>query len=218
MRLYALDGHHSWFSWSSLTWFGDTALLLPAAAALGLAFLLRPGARMLAFRWALAFGSVGFLVLATKIAFIGWGIGNAAADFTGLSGHSALSAVFWPVVGWIAARNHGVVLRRLAIGGGVAFALGIGLSRLVLHLHSPSEVVSGLLVGFSASAWLIGSSRQGVGPLRTVVSFAAVFVLGLILVRHGTPAPTTQLIEVTVVRLLGKTEPYTRDDLRAGRI
>ncbi|WPB58670.1 phosphatase PAP2 family protein [Xylophilus sp. GOD-11R] len=208
----------SWFSWSALTWFGDSGLLLPAAAALGLAFLIAPGSRAMAVRWAIAFGGVGLLTLVTKIAFMGWGIGSAAADFTGLSGHSALSAAFWPVVAWLVGRNRRQPMRGLLIVSGFMFAAAIGFSRIPLDAHSPSEVLAGLLVGFLGSAWFMSQSRESRSPLRIFVSGAMVFVAGLVVFQHGRPAPTTQLIEVTVVRLLGVTEPYTRADLHTGRI
>ena len=208
---YAL--HHPFFSWYSLSWFGDTALLLPAGLALGIALLLRSESRGLALRWALAFGTTGLLAMSTKIAFMGWGIGSAALDFTGLSGHSALSAAFWPVAGWMGTQRRSVALRTTAIGLGVLLALAIGVSRLALGVHSFSEVVLGLLVGGGTSFWFISGIKRD-PPRRTTFAPAVLIVIALIAVlQHGRPAPTTALLETTVIRVLGVSKPFTRQDL-----
>lgn len=202
-----------WLTWTSLTWFGDSALLLPAALLLGLALLASRGSRILALRWGAAFGSAGLLVLVTKIAFIGWGIGIAAVDFTGLSGHSALSATFWPVAGWMATQNRSRATRVAGIAVGCLFALGIGVSRVVLEMHSVSEVVSGLLLGFVLSSWFLRPVQASARLVPLLAPVALVLVVGLIVMQHGRPAPTTQLVEATVVRALGKSAPFTRRDL-----
>jgi len=44
-----------------------------------------------------SFGITGAIVSASKLAFMGWGIGIRELDFTGFSGHSALFAAFWPI-------------------------------------------------------------------------------------------------------------------------
>jgi len=48
-----------------------------------------------------SFGITGAIVSASKLAFMGWGIGIRELDFTGFSGHSALFAVFWPIFLWL---------------------------------------------------------------------------------------------------------------------
>lgn len=202
-----------WLTWTSLTWFGDSALLLPAAFVLGSTLLASRGSRISALRWAVAFGSAGLLVLITKIAFIGWGIGIASIDFTGLSGHSALSATFWPVAGWMATQNRSRATRYAGIAVGCLFALGIGVSRVVLEMHSVSEVVSGLSLGFVLSNWFLSPVRGTARPVPLLAPVALLIVAGLIVVQHGKPAPTTQLVESTVIRALGRSAPFTRRDL-----
>ena len=41
-----------------------------------------------------AFGITGTVVCISKLAFMGWGIGIREIDFTGFSGHTALSTAF----------------------------------------------------------------------------------------------------------------------------
>ena len=209
--------HSPWLTWRTLTWLGDSTLLLPAAAAVGLALVFTRGWFRLALRWAVAFGSTGFLVLATKVAFVGWGIGSASADFTGISGHSALAAGFWPVLGWLAVDRRSAPLRGCAIGLGVALALAVGYSRLTLSAHSTSEVITGLALGLLASAWFLRTALRRPRPGFSLAPLAIGMTLALIALLHGRPAPTTPLIEKLVVRALGISQPFTRHDLHRRR-
>lgn len=204
-------------NWASLTWFGDSNLLLPAAAALAVALLLSRSTRPLTPRWVLAFGLTGFVVLAAKIAFVAWGIGSAELDFTGFSGHSALSACFWPVWAWLlTARLEKPAISRAAIGAGYLVAIAIAFSRLMLEVHSVSEVVSGLVIGAAGSAWFLAGARRR-NPLRPALPAALatlLFMAAMTVALHGRPAPTTHWIEKTTMRMLGITTPFTRHDLR----
>ena len=207
-------------SWTSLTWFGDSNLLLPAGAAMAMAMalLMQRSARGLAVRWLLAFGLTGFVVLATKIAFVAWGIGSAELDFTGFSGHSALSACFWPVWAWlVTAWLDKPAACRAAVVAGYLLALAIAVSRLMLEVHSVSEVVSGLIVGTGASLWFLAGTRER-KPVRRPAIASAMFALGttalMTVALHGRAAPTTHWIETSIMQMLGITTPFTRHDLR----
>ncbi len=81
--------------------FGDSTVLLPSAAALFIVLMLRKTSRLLAWQWSLLFGITGAIVCASKLAFMGWGLGIRKLDYTGFSGHSALSAAFWPIFLWL---------------------------------------------------------------------------------------------------------------------
>ncbi len=81
--------------------FGDSTVLLPSAAALFIVLMLRKTSRLLAWQWSLLFGITGAIVCASKLAFMGWGLGIRELDYTGFSGHSALSAAFWPIFLWL---------------------------------------------------------------------------------------------------------------------
>lgn len=140
-------------SWTTLSLLGDSRLLLPTAAV-----LVGIGACQQcrwAVRWAMALSVLGLVVLASKLAFLGWGIGVPALDFTGFSGHAALSAAVWPVVGHLLGR--GGAARRWAVAAGVALAAAIGVSRLPLNAHSWSEVTGGWLIGACAAACALAS-------------------------------------------------------------
>ncbi|MCZ2496612.1 phosphatase PAP2 family protein [Xylophilus sp. Kf1] len=214
-----------WMSWSFLTWFGDSNLLLPAAFVVAVALILGKSTRGLTPRWIVAFGMTGFLVLATKIAFIAWGMGSADLDFTGFSGHSALAACFWPVGAWLlVARPDGAAWRRGAIALGYLISVAIAGSRLALDVHSLSEVVSGFLVGAAGSAWFLsrasvafatGQPRGSVPvPSAPARLLALGFLAAMTITLHGRPAPTTHWIERSTMQMLGVTTPFTRHDLR----
>jgi hypothetical protein len=55
--------------------FGDSTVLLPSAAAVFMVLFLRRPSRQIAWQWGLLFGITGAIVSASKLAFMGWGIG-----------------------------------------------------------------------------------------------------------------------------------------------
>lgn len=141
---------------------GDSRLLLPMSAV-----LLFAGWRVGTVwhvRWAMALMVVGLIVLASKLAFLGWGIGVASLDFTGFSGHAAMSAVVWPMTAFIAAATHRA--GKWAAMLGFALAAAVGYSRIPLNAHSWSEVVSGGLLGAVASAWALDATSTSARRLN----------------------------------------------------
>lgn len=137
-------------SWTSITALGDSAVLLPCATLMLLWLWALPDSRGLAWRWAALFVGVAGLVIASKLAFMAWGWGIRRLDFIGLSGHSAMAAVVWPALFALASGNSSRRWRCVAAGCGLLLALLIAVSRLVLHVHSAAEVVSGFLIGTAA--------------------------------------------------------------------
>ncbi|KVE38726.1 phosphatase PAP2 family protein [Burkholderia sp. TSV86] len=140
-----------------LTLFGDPFITGPLAVAV-LAWFAAIGYRRAALYWALSFaGGVGLVAL-TKFVYSGWGIGIAAWRFTGISGHTMLSASVYPLVALVCAR--GKMGMRFAIVAGFAFAFSIGVSRVVLGFHSWSEILSGWMVGASAAVFTVSRMRR----------------------------------------------------------
>jgi undecaprenyl-diphosphatase len=68
------------------------------------------------------------------------------------SGHTVLAASLWPWLGLLLGGSHPRA-RRIGCALGVAIAVAIGASRLLLAVHRPSEVLGGLGIGF-AWCWL----------------------------------------------------------------
>lgn len=146
-------------TWHLLSMLGDSRLLLPTAAVLMFA-----GWRAHSswhWRWASALTVVGLLVLGSKLAFLGWGIGVARWDFTGFSGHAAMAAGVWPMVCYIA--MPGDRSRRLMALLGLSLAGAVAYSRLPLNAHSWSEVISGWLLGAVASSLVLRGAQPVLG-------------------------------------------------------
>ncbi len=197
--------------WHLISRFGDTALLLPCAALLLLSLCHR-GEWRAARDWCLAFAAAAALTLASKLAFIGWGIGVPALDFTGFSGHSMMAASLlpvlmhrlaparWPRLGWTAATL------------GASLALLVGYSRLPLGAHSASEVVGGLALGFAVSGGtlLAAAPRRRRSPRAPLLLLIGALLLGV--PASGAHAPTEQWIEQIALYLSGRARAFQRED------
>lgn len=202
-------------AWRALTWLGDSALMLPTALLIALVLLISRDGRGAALAWCLAFGAGGGLVLLSKLAFMGWGIGSARWNFTGFSGHTAIGTSVWPVLLWLASVSGSRRARGLAVGAGWCLGAAIGVSRLALHAHSVSEVISGFLLGLAVSIGFLWLARRRAPPRPPWAAWLGLLLLPLLFLTPGQPAPTQSLLELTAVRLAGIERPFTRSDLRA---
>lgn len=202
--------------WQLFTWLGDSALLLPCAALVALWLLIPRATRPQGWTWVLCFGATGALVALTKLLFLGWGMGSAALDFTGISGHTALSTCFWPVALWLMGSRGTHRLRvALAVAGWLLGAL-IGVSRMALDAHSATEVGAGFALGAAASlVFLLRQRRWPHLRIRAHWVFAALLA-PLLVVEPGWRAPTHDFVAWLAVELAGHDRPYTRADLHQG--
>ncbi|MCW0319582.1 phosphatase PAP2 family protein [Pantoea dispersa] len=200
-------------SWRTLTYFGDSMLLIPTAVIIALVLTWKSDNRRTVWYWLLAFGLAGLLVSISKIMFLGFGIGSARYNFTGFSGHSAMSATLWPVMMWLISGRWPTFWRALTIGIGYLIPLMVGLSRLVIHAHSVSEVLAGLMLGFTLSSAFLLSQRRTALKGFSVVQVAVAFLIPLLLMGHGRVATTQQFLERFSADLAGLEKPFTRADL-----
>lgn len=200
-------------SWRTLTYFGDSMLLIPTAVIIALVLPWKSDNRRTVWYWLLAFGLAGLLVSISKIMFLGFGIGSARYNFTGFSGHSAMSATLWPVMMWLISGRWPTFCRALTIGIGYLIPLMVGLSRLVIHAHSVSEVLAGLMLGFTLSSAFLLSQRRTALKGFSVVQVAVAFLIPLLLMGHGRVATTQQFLERFSADLAGLEKPFTRADL-----
>ena len=196
-------------AWHLLTRLGEAQVLLPATLLAVVMLWRRPDARSLAAWWMALLGAAAGLAVASKIAFIGWGIGWAEFDFTGMSGHAVFSAAIFPLLMGVLASNAPRAFRYLAVAAGCVLALLIGLSRLVLGAHSVSEVLIGWLVGGAATAAVLALARlpgDATDPLVVIVA-----ALWLIFMPVHAPNSRTQALLTRVSLMLsGHKTPYTR--------
>lgn len=203
--------------WFLISRFGETTLLLPCALLLYL-WLRQVGEARAARTWLIHFSAAALVTLASKLAFMGWGLGSPALDFTGLSGHSMMAAAVFPVLAHRflpAARGAGAVV---ALGTGIAMALLVGYSRLAVDAHSVSEVFGGLAAGMAASlGFLARTAHWPRQPAPPAVAMAIV-VLMLALPATGAHAPTTEWLENMAISLSGRERPFRRVDWPMGRV
>ncbi len=192
-----------------LTRLGEVQILLPAALLSMLVLAHNTDTRSLATNWLGLLSLASLLTLASKIAFIGWGIGSAWLDFTGISGHTMFAAAVYPLLLGTLTSRLPPWGQKTAVAAGFALALLVGMSRLEVGAHSLSEIVVGLLLGGAASAFAIaraGLPRSGIGSSLTVL--VALWVL--ITPVHVPRLPTHSLVTRLALSLSGSPVPHTR--------
>lgn len=203
--------------WWYVTALGDSAVLLPCALLIALWLLVWRETRKTGWLWLLAVLVDAGGVALTKVLYMGWGLHPPGLDFIGLSGHSALSFLIWPVVGALAAARARPGWRALGIAAGALLALGVTVSRLVLHAHSPSEALLGGVCGALLAGTFLGLSRW---PLAVPAAgrWIALSLLLPLFVTYGQVFPSNRVLAWVALRLSGHAAIYTRRDLgrRAG--
>jgi drug/metabolite transporter (DMT)-like permease len=195
-----------------LTRLGEAQILLPAALLIGAAMLRRAHTRPLATWWLLLLGIAVVLTAASKIAFIGWGVGVPELNFTGVSGHAMVSAGVYPVLFSTVAGQRTPTGRLLALIAGCLLAVCIAVSRVVLGAHSISEVVAGLLVGGMTSLLTLNRSESDRRLEAPVLGLLVAIWLGL-MPMHAPASRTHATMTRLALWLSGHDTPYTRRDL-----
>lgn len=201
-------------SWLAITRLAGLTVMAPAALAIA-ALLVLEGERRLAMWWCLLFTAALGLVTATKMAFIGWGIGIRPLDFTGASGHAMRAMAVAPVIFYLLLHKAPHPVRVAGVLAGFALGVMIGISRVVLHAHSVTEVVAGWLLGAIVSLgfiWMSGSLRQpAFNPAR--IAFGMTTVLAVTF--HAQPAPTQIWLTKAALYMSGHDKPFVRPTLPA---
>jgi len=189
--------------WKLLSSLGDSRWLLPMIAVL-LISLPRSG-----FKWRALAAIVitAALTLASKLAYMGWGLGISGIDFTGFSGHAAMSSAIYAVAGTLLAGTPRPA-RIAGFAAGAILALLIGWSRIPLHAHSLSEVVAGLALGLTAAAWSLHPRPLPARPHAWIL--AAAVITGLVLPTAAPQMHTHQVVVELAKWLSGRTEVMQR--------
>jgi len=203
---------HIWYSITSL---GSAGLTLPLAIAIALWLALGYSWRMAA-GWLLLLGAAIGVVTVTKLAFLGWGVGVRELDFTGVSGHAMLSTAVYPVALFLMLLPARPALRLVGVLIGLAAGIAVGLSRVVLDAHSPSEAITGCIVGaltalmFVRWSWDAEPGRLSAVPVT--VSLVMLFVGS-----HGVHVPTQRWVTHIALKVSGHDRPFIRARWKAGR-
>jgi len=196
--------------WHLLGALGDSKLLLPTAL---VTFACaehhaRPAVR----RWLLAVACAAGLVVLTKLAFMGWGLGSPALNFTGISGHAMLSAAIYPLLGYGLGMGHSPRLARYFLLAGFALALLIAQSRVMTVAHSISESVVGFALGslVAAYGWRQWPAEAG---LRTRAALVLIGGIAVMFWALGSEYDVHHRIVNMAEKLSGEPEAYRREHL-----
>ena len=196
-------------SWMTISSLADIRAMLPAAAMIVIGFLIGHSWRAVLW-WCLLFFIGIALVIVTKIAFVGWGVGIRTLDFTGFSGHAMRATAVAPVLCYLLLQKARPVVRNLGVLLGILFGVVIAISRLVLHTHSVSEAMAGCALGAAVSLgfiWIVGSAHKFVfNPVVVTVCMAS-----LLIVPFAEPTPTQRWIVEISLFISGHDRPYVRD-------
>lgn len=196
-------------TWTSLSNLGDIASAMLLAAGIAGFFFMRR-AWQLALCWMGIFGGGLMLVVASKVAFIGWGVGHQAFDFTGFSGHAMRAMAILPVLAYLAAGKSPVPVRIIAIFTCSLVGVLVGLSRYLLHVHSYSEVIAGGILGAILSSWFIFILRKSADMAFYPPLLILVF-LPLLIPSYLGPTPTQGWIVKLSLYLSGHEQVFVRD-------
>jgi membrane-associated phospholipid phosphatase len=196
--------------WQSLTDLGDAAFLASFAIGITLWLGARPGRRSVTL-WVSTFAAAMGIVVATKLAFIGWGVGIRMLDFTGISGHATLAATIFPILGHLACARTPRWIRALGVALAAWLAVAVGISRVILGAHSPAEVVVGLGVGFAVASIVIRCTPTlGSRDLRWLAPLILLGMLGSGSVFYGERAHAQRWLVVIALEVSGHERPFTR--------
>ncbi|RDK00244.1 phosphatase PAP2 family protein [Paraburkholderia lacunae] len=201
--------------WYLITSVGGAGMTLPIALAIALWLAVGYTWRMAA-GWLLLLGAAIAVVTVTKLAFLGWGVGVRELDFTGVSGHAMLSTAVYPVALFLMLLPTRPAIRLIGVLLGLAAGAAVGLSRVVLSAHSPSEAITGCLVGalaalvFVRMAWRAEPGRLSAPPVA-----ASLMVLAVLM--HGVHVPTQRWVTHIALKVSGHERPFIRARWKATR-
>ena len=200
--------------WPLVTGFGDGLMLFPVALLFAAWLARRAEGRPLARRWLVLLIGAIVLTSLSKLAFIGWGLGVASLDFTGISGHAMFASAVYPL---LAAALAGPADRRRQFAAAAAaygLAVLVAVSRVMLDLHSVSEAVAGVLVGGTASALALLATRppRSRAPLL-LLPFALASWFWLTPAQELTHSRSHGVVTDLALALSGRPTPYTRNDM-----
>jgi membrane-associated phospholipid phosphatase len=164
----------------AITSLGDSGLLLPASFCV-FGYLLYRSAYSVALIWAAVLIAGLGVTLVAKLGFHACGAEVGLPDIRSPSGHTAFGAIFFGCGSLLAGFGRPSWQRVVLLCGAAALILLIAVSRVVLHAHTPEEVVGGLAIGSAGVAFFAWAHARAKPPevrLRpVVVGFTVLVVL-----------------------------------------
>ncbi|WP_374359707.1 phosphatase PAP2 family protein [Pseudoduganella danionis] len=194
--------------WHGLSMVGSLAVTGPIGVAIAI-WLIAGRSWHLTAAWCALFGAGMALVVATKVAFMGWGVGVEAVEFAGFSGHAMRAAAVFPVALFLLVRTRALPWRVAATAAGVALAVLIAISRVYVEAHSVSESVTGCILGLLVAVSFIwyASVQQHMAMSRWLLLMCLPIVL---IAPRVEPVPAEQWIAQLAMHLSGRDQTYTR--------
>ena len=206
------DAVNSLRIWHILTRLGEAQILLPAAALTAIALFARSETRRLALSWMMLIITAAVITTASKVAFIGWGVGWADINFTGVSGHAMFAAAIYPIlmITFVSGQLRGN--HRLSLALGCALAILVGLSRIEVGAHSLSEVLAGLVVGGAVTATALAIFETSAILIRLIVpAILLAWVAVMPFELHA--SQTHSLVTRLALAMSGNETPFKRSEL-----
>lgn len=194
--------------WFLLSIIGDSIITIPIAATLTVWLCVSREWKMAAL-WCVLSGVAMTIVVATKIMFVGWGIGIESLDFTGISGHATRAAMVYPVLGYYALQRAPRQINGFSVWLGFALSVLVSVSRVMVNAHSGSEIVAGQLLGSAMALIYISSMKNHV--VLTSRRWLLACSLALLFVSPAMkPMPTERAVTHLALILSGHSKPFTR--------
>jgi hypothetical protein len=199
--------------WHALVYLGDGAVLIPCAALLFVWLLAAPATRRTGGWWLVAVLLVCGGVALSKLLYMISGWHPAGWNFIGLSGHAALSFLFWPAAAAFVTGRNRTARRVVAVALGGCLALAISVSSWVLRDHSLAEIVLGALWGALVAAAFLMITRRHVAQAPLLRKWAVASLLLLVIVAFKHEFPSTRVLSWIALQGSERTAIHTRTDL-----
>ncbi|WP_338763463.1 phosphatase PAP2 family protein [Massilia sp. METH4] len=193
--------------WMALSALGSMSVTGPLGVAVAV-WLLAGRTWRLSLSWCLLFGIGLLLVVVTKVAWYGWGIGIPEWKFAGLSGHAMRACAVYPVVFYLLFLKAPSLTRHVALAAGILLAALVSLSRVPVLAHSLSEVVLGGAVGLAVAAAFIMTARSE-QPAGFTRALAALCVPLVLVMPFTKPMPAERWVRDVAMYLSGS-DPVER--------
>ena len=177
--------------WRFITDLGDTAVTLPLAL-LMLCFLSAARQPRLAIGWVAAILGCVSMIGGLKLVLDVCGDPLAGTGLTSPSGHVAMSTVVYGGIAAAISASLAPPVRAALIANTTALIILMPLSRIVLRVHTPVEVVVGLAVGLASLVIIVATVAIRRAQLP-VLWFAAAAIL-VAMFFHGERLPAEQAI------------------------
>jgi len=120
-----------------------------------------------------------------------------------------LSTSVYPVAMFLALIRTRAPVRIAGIALGLAAGIAVGVSRVALAAHSPSESITGCIIGAIAALVFIAGSWQAVPHRWSVPAVVASLALVTIAL-HGITVPSHQWVTKVALELSGHERPFVR--------